>query len=76
MNEEIKKAVEQCLSGDSCEGCPFIDDSDCEESMKKGSLEALEAADITIAYLTALNNKLALELENSLLMKGKEKTDG
>ena len=73
MNEEIRKALELCLTPGSCEGCPFIDAHECNEAMKKASLEALNQADITIGYLTELNAKLAQELKNSLLLKEGEK---
>lgn len=69
MNEDIKKALEICLNSGSCEGCPYLDDPDCELALKKGSLDAIQAADITIGYLTELNTKLAEELKNSLELK-------
>ena len=73
MTEEIRNAIELCLTPGSCEGCPFIDADQCHEALLKGALEALNEQDITIGYLTELNAKLAQELKNSLELKEGEK---
>ena len=69
MTEEIKNAIELHLSGDSCIGCPYIDDPECERTILDKALEALNQQDEAIGYLSELNAKLAQELKNSLELK-------
>lgn len=79
MNEEIKKALEICIEDDSCEGCIYIDDHDCNEHLKTAALRLIISQEKTIVYLQELNNKLSAELQNSMELLGnykKENEDG
>lgn len=73
MTEEIRNAIELCLTPGSCEGCPYIDAETCSEALLRGALEALNQQEITIGYLSELNTKLAEELENSMMLQGEGK---
>jgi len=80
MNEEIKKALEICIEDESCEGCFYVDDHDCNEHLKSAVLRLIISQEKTIAYLQDMNNKLAEELQNSMELlgnyKSKEDDDG
>ena len=72
MNEEIKQALEQCNSGSSCDGCPYFDESDCNEKIKNEAYDAIISLEATVSYMAELNNKLSQELQNSLGLKKSE----
>ena len=70
MNEELLNVLTNCLNGAGCEGCPYMDDPDCNVSLINASINAITQMDATISYLMELNNKLSIELQNSLEVKG------
>lgn len=75
MYDEIKKALKTCISDDSCRDCIFMDDRECNVSVKTAALEAIQNLETTIAYLMDLNNKLSTELKETTRLL-EEKHDG
>ena len=70
MYEDIKTALSMCISDvSSCDGCPYIDVNECSWTLRQDALNAIKSLDNGLQYLSALNTKLAEELQESLNLK-------
>lgn len=43
INEEIKKALEMCISSDPCDDCPYHNDGRCSDTLKTDALNLIIA---------------------------------
>lgn len=70
MTDDIKKALEICLTDESCEPCVYLNDPDCDRKLKADAYQLICSQENTIAYLMDLNKKLSTELQQTKFLKG------
>ena len=61
-DNEIIKALECCINGDGCVGCPLIDDEICTDNLRKYPLDLIKRQKAEIDILIRKKNKLQDEV--------------
>lgn len=82
-DEQIIKALECCIDGDSCDGCPLICDDVCTDNLRaysldlakhqKSEIDGLKNIYKSPNYLGRLYNKIKSEAIKEFWEKAKEK---